>query len=140
MEWALQRIKFLGGATNTGQALQFALDNGFQGARGGSVPKVVIVLTDGQSQDEVAEAGSSRSILPHKKTCSAQRLRDAHVLVYAIGVSNLVNVQQLHQMTGNALRVFTVESFDQLDRSLADALTWEMCRTDFRQFWGKQCV
>jgi hypothetical protein len=65
---------------------------------------------------------------------SAQRLRNAHVLVYAIGVSNLVNVQQLHQMTGNALRVFTVESFDQLDRSLADALTWEMCRTDFRMF------
>jgi len=34
-------------------------------------------------------------------------------------------------MTGNVLRVFTVESFDQLDRALADALTWEMCRTDF---------
>jgi len=69
----------LGGATNTGQALQFVLDSGFQGARGGSVPKVAffgmpqafsslfltdvlsyqvaIVLTDGQSQDEVAEAG-----------------------------------------------------------------------------------
>uniref|UniRef100_A0A1I8BI49 VWFA domain-containing protein n=1 Tax=Meloidogyne hapla TaxID=6305 RepID=A0A1I8BI49_MELHA len=118
LEVALQRIKFIGGATNTGQALQFTLDTAFQGARGGSVPKVVIVLTDGQSQDEVAEA--------------AQRLRDAHVLVYAIGVSNLVNVQQLHQMTGNVLRVFTVESFDQLDRALADALTWEMCRTDFR--------
>ncbi|CAK5040966.1 unnamed protein product [Meloidogyne enterolobii] len=118
LEVALQKIKFIGGATNTGQALQFTLDTAFQGARGGSVPKVVIVLTDGQSQDEVAEA--------------AQRLRDAHVLVYAIGVSNLVNVQQLHQMTGNVLRVFTVESFDQLDRALADALTWEMCRTDFR--------
>ena len=57
LEVALQRIKFIGGATNTGQALQFTLDSAFQGARGGSVPKVVIVLTDGQSQDEVAEAG-----------------------------------------------------------------------------------
>lgn len=34
-------------------------------------------------------------------------------------------------MTGNALRVFTVESFDQLDRSLADSITWDMCKTDF---------
>lgn len=35
-------------------------------------------------------------------------------------------------MTGNALRVFTVESFDQLDKSLADSLTWDMCKTEFR--------
>lgn len=66
LEWALQRIKFLSGATNTGQALQFALDTGFQGARGGAVPKVIIVLTDGQSQDEVAEAGQSNGcVLKH---------------------------------------------------------------------------
>jgi hypothetical protein len=48
------------------------------------VPKVVLVVTDGQSQDDVSEP--------------AQRLRDAHVMVYAIGVTNLVNVHQLHQV------------------------------------------
>ncbi|CAD5215314.1 unnamed protein product [Bursaphelenchus okinawaensis] len=118
LDWAIQRIKYQSGATNTGKALQLALENGFQGARGGNVPKAVIVVTDGQSQDDVAEA--------------AQRLKDAHVMVYAIGVTNLVNVQQLHQITGNALRVFTVESFEQLDKSLADSLTWDMCKTEFR--------
>lgn len=74
----------MSGATNTGQALTFALENGFQGSRGGNIPKVVIVVTDGQSQDDVAEP--------------AQRLRDSHVLLYAIGVTNLVNVHQLHQV------------------------------------------
>ncbi|KAI1721509.1 von willebrand factor type A domain-containing protein [Ditylenchus destructor] len=118
LENAIRRIKYLGGATNTGQALRFALENGFQGSRGGSVPKVVVAVTDGQSQDDVSEP--------------SHRLRDAQILVYAIGVTNLVNVQQLHQMTGNALRVFTVETFDQLDRSLADSLTWDMCKTEFR--------
>uniref|UniRef100_A0AC34GTU8 Uncharacterized protein n=1 Tax=Panagrolaimus sp. ES5 TaxID=591445 RepID=A0AC34GTU8_9BILA len=118
LEWAIQRIKYQSGATNTGNALQFALENGFQGARGGTVPRVVIVITDGQSQDNVAEP--------------AQRLRDAHVMIYAIGVTNLVNVHQLHQMTGNPLRVFTVESFDELDQSLAESLTWDMCKTEFR--------
>ncbi|KAK0414459.1 hypothetical protein QR680_011439 [Steinernema hermaphroditum] len=117
-EWAARRIKYLSGATNTGQALQHALELGFQGARGGQIPKVVVVVTDGQSQDSVAEP--------------SQRLRDAHVMVYAIGVTNLVNVHQLHQMTGNPLRVLTVESFDQLDKSLADSLTWDMCKTEFR--------
>uniref|UniRef100_A0A183CA49 ZP domain-containing protein n=1 Tax=Globodera pallida TaxID=36090 RepID=A0A183CA49_GLOPA len=118
LEWAIQRVRYLGGATNTGQALNFALENGFQNARGGPVPKVVVVVTDGQSQDEVEEA--------------AQRLHDAQVMVYAIGVTNLVNVRQLHQITGDALRVHTVEAFDQLDKSLADSITWHMCRTDFR--------
>lgn len=46
---------------------------------------MVLVVTDGQSQDDVAEP--------------AQRLRDAHVMVYAIGVTNLVNVHQLHQVS-----------------------------------------
>lgn len=35
------------------------------------------MITDGQSQDDVAE--------------SAQRLRDAHVLMFAIGVTNLID-------------------------------------------------
>ncbi|WKX98557.1 hypothetical protein Q1695_013888 [Nippostrongylus brasiliensis] len=35
-------------------------------------------------------------------------------------------------ITGNPVRVFTVESFDQLDKSLADSLTWDMCKTEFR--------
>ncbi|KAK6021713.1 zona pellucida-like domain protein, partial [Ostertagia ostertagi] len=34
-------------------------------------------------------------------------------------------------ITGNPVRVFTVESFEQLDKSLADSLTWDMCKTEF---------
>lgn len=56
----------------------------FEDARGGGIPKVAIIVTDGQSQDSVAE--------------SAQQLRDAHVMLYAIGVTNLVNVHELHQV------------------------------------------
>ncbi|KAK6101333.1 von Willebrand factor type A domain family protein [Brugia pahangi] len=118
MEWAIQQIKYLSGATNTGAALKFALERGFQNARGGNIPKVAVVVTDGQSQDSVAE--------------SAQQLRDAHVMVYAVGVTNLVNVHQLHQIAGNPARVLTVESFDELSKTLADSLTWDMCKTEFR--------
>uniref|UniRef100_A0A0R3RM22 VWFA domain-containing protein n=1 Tax=Elaeophora elaphi TaxID=1147741 RepID=A0A0R3RM22_9BILA len=128
MEWAIHRIKYLSGATNTGAALKFTLERSFQDARGGGIPKVAVVVTDGQSQDSVAE--------------SAQQLRNAHVMMYAIGVTNLVNVHQLHQViadaplshqiAGNPARVFTVESFDELSKTLADSLTWDMCKTEFR--------
>ncbi|CAD6190362.1 unnamed protein product [Caenorhabditis auriculariae] len=117
LEWAIQRVEYLSGATNTGKALRFTLEKGLQGSRP-DVPKVAVVITDGQSQDDVSEP--------------AQLLRDANVMIYAIGVTNLVNVHQLHQMTGNPVRVFTVESFEQLDKSLADSLTWDMCKTEFR--------
>ncbi|CAI5445506.1 unnamed protein product [Caenorhabditis angaria] len=117
LEWAIQRIEYQSGATNTGQALRLTLEKGLQGARAG-IPKVAIVITDGQSQDDVSEP--------------SQLLRDADVMVYAIGVTNLVNVHQLHQMTGNPVRVFTVETFEQLDKALADSLTWSMCKTEFR--------
>lgn len=30
MEWAIHRIKYLSGATNTGAALRFTLERGFQ--------------------------------------------------------------------------------------------------------------
>lgn len=134
LDWAIQRVTYLSGATNTGAALRFTLMEGFQGARGGDVPKVVIVVTDGQSQDEVAEA--------------AQLLKDAHVTIFAVGVTNLVNVHQLHQVysrgiygewrdvqiASNPVRVLTVEGWDQLDSVLADSLMWDMCKTEFRRF------
>lgn len=42
LQWAVQRIRYLGGTTNTGMALQFAFDRVFANdARGGDVPKVV---------------------------------------------------------------------------------------------------
>ncbi|KAL6727674.1 hypothetical protein Aduo_009529 [Ancylostoma duodenale] len=50
LEWAIQRINFLSGATNTGLALKLALERGFEGARGGDIPRVAVVVTDGQSQ------------------------------------------------------------------------------------------
>lgn len=118
MERAIQRIKYLSGSTNTGAALKLTLERGFQEARGGGIPKVAITITDGQSQDSVSEA--------------AQQLRNAQVMMYAIGVTNLVNVHQLHQIAGNPARVLTVESFDELNRKLADLLTWDMCKSEFR--------
>ncbi|EYC01376.1 hypothetical protein Y032_0108g71 [Ancylostoma ceylanicum] len=48
LEWAIQRINFLSGATNTGLALKLALERGFEGARGGDIPRVAVVVTDGQ--------------------------------------------------------------------------------------------
>uniref|UniRef100_A0A914UKK0 Uncharacterized protein n=1 Tax=Plectus sambesii TaxID=2011161 RepID=A0A914UKK0_9BILA len=118
LQTAIEGLGYLSGATSTGAALQFTLDSLFAEARGGDIPKVAVVITDGQSQDDVSRP--------------AQHLKDAQVLPYAIGVTDLVNVNELYQITGNAARVFTVDTFDKLDESLSAAITLEMCKTEFR--------
>ncbi len=80
---------------------------------------MALVITDGQSQDDVTE--------------SAQRLRDSHVLMFAIGVTDLIDVHELHTITGGPHGVFTVESFAQLDDRFADQITWQMCKNEFRK-------
>ncbi|RXN15575.1 collagen alpha-1(XIV) chain-like protein [Labeo rohita] len=62
--------------TRIGRALTFILENSFKAESGSrsDVPKIVILITDGKSSDDV--------LLP------AQRLRDAGIELFAIGVMN----------------------------------------------------
>lgn len=60
-----------GGRTETGLALK-RLSRGFPGGRNGSVPQILIIVTDGKSQGPVA--------LP------AKQLRERGIVVFAVGV------------------------------------------------------
>ena len=116
---AISRVEFLGGTTHAGAALSLTLAQIFAGggARGAQVPKVGVIITDGQSQDDVL--------------APATALRDADVRMYAVGVTRLVDVNQLYQMTGTANRVFLVEAFDRLDEPLSRLISREMCKFHF---------
>jgi hypothetical protein len=76
-----------------------------------------VIITDGQAQDEVLSA--------------AQALRTADVRMYAVGVTNLVDINQLYQITGTAARVFLVDAFDRLDEPLSRLIAREMCKYHF---------
>ncbi|XP_021486656.1 von Willebrand factor A domain-containing protein 2 isoform X2 [Meriones unguiculatus] len=67
----IKRIAFKGGRTETGLALKRLL-GGFPGDRRGSVPQLLIIITDGKSQGPVA--------IP------AQQLRERGIVVFAVGV------------------------------------------------------
>uniref|UniRef100_A0A3B5AQI3 Collagen alpha-6(VI) chain-like n=1 Tax=Stegastes partitus TaxID=144197 RepID=A0A3B5AQI3_9TELE len=94
-------MPYNGGGTNTGAALTFTLDNLFkQGSRKG-VQKVAVVITDGQSQDDVS--------IP------AANLRRAGVTVYAVGIKDAVEAELIEMATDPPSRhVFTVENFHKL--------------------------
>ncbi|XP_058291737.1 von Willebrand factor A domain-containing protein 2 [Hylobates moloch] len=68
----IKRMVFKGGRTETGLALKYLLHRGFPGGRNASVPQILIIVTDGKSQGDVA--------LP------AKQLKERGVTVFAVGV------------------------------------------------------
>uniref|UniRef100_A0A8C3KCJ9 Collagen type VI alpha 6 chain n=1 Tax=Calidris pygmaea TaxID=425635 RepID=A0A8C3KCJ9_9CHAR len=109
---AIDGISPLQSTTLTGEALKFMLKY-FQ-ASGGSrhaVKKVLILITDGESQDEVE--------------APARVLRHEGIIIYSVGVFN-ANKTQLEEISGKRERVFYVENFDIL-RQINSDLIFEMC-------------
>uniref|UniRef100_A0A8C0WXP0 von Willebrand factor A domain-containing protein 2 n=1 Tax=Castor canadensis TaxID=51338 RepID=A0A8C0WXP0_CASCN len=68
----IKKMIFKGGRTETGLALKHLLRRGFPGGRKGSVPQLLIIVTDGKSQGHMA--------LP------AKQLKEKGVTVFAVGV------------------------------------------------------
>ncbi|KAM9488132.1 collagen alpha-6(VI) chain-like isoform 2-T2 [Clarias gariepinus] len=108
MQKAINDTRQLGGGTMTGAALSTLLGY-FDPARGGrpSIPQILIVITDGESQDAVAQP--------------AQALRDKGIAIYSIGVHN-ANSTQLQEISGTSDRVFFERNFAALDFLHEDVL------------------
>jgi collagen type VI alpha len=66
------------------------------------VANILIVITDGQSQDKAATLAA------------AQALHGTNVNVFAIGVGNSLDHQELNAIASKPANVFTVDNFDAL--------------------------
>ncbi|XP_027004951.2 collagen alpha-6(VI) chain-like [Tachysurus fulvidraco] len=101
MQQAINDMPQLGGGTMTGHALHF-VSQYFDLSEGGrpSTPQILIVITDGESQDIVAQP--------------AQALRDKGITIYSIGVLN-ANSTQLREISGTLENVYLERDFDALD-------------------------
>ncbi|XP_069861394.1 collagen alpha-6(VI) chain [Dipodomys merriami] len=98
----IEKIQQIFGYTHIGAALRqvaryFQPDTGSRIQEG--TAQVLLVLTDGQSQDDVAPA--------------ALELRHHGITIYSVGIGD-VDHQQLLQITGSADRKLTVHNFDEL--------------------------
>ncbi|XP_070768321.1 collagen alpha-6(VI) chain-like [Enoplosus armatus] len=122
----LKFIKILpyhGGGTNTGAAIKFTQENVFVKQRGSrkdkGVQQVAVVITDGESQDNVSTA--------------AANLRRAGVTVYAVGVKD-ANKAQLTEVASYPTNkhTFVVDSFAKL-KSLEQSLQKSLCHNIIRQ-------
>eukprot|EP00058_Branchiostoma_floridae_P027598 XP_002613089.1 hypothetical protein BRAFLDRAFT_89971 [Branchiostoma floridae] len=96
---AIRNITYRGGGTQTGKAIDHVVDNSLtesHGARPG-VPKVVIVVTDGQSWDSVV--------------APAQRANHSGIIMVAIGVGSGYDINELMEIASSNDTLGTIEYF-----------------------------
>ncbi|KAM6936028.1 LOW QUALITY PROTEIN: collagen alpha-6(VI) chain [Lycodopsis pacificus] len=116
-------LPYRGGGTYTGVALEFALKKVFIPQRGRrrakGVQQVAVVITDGESQDNVSTA--------------AANLRRDGITVYAVGVKD-ANEEQLVEMASYPphKHMFIVDSFAKL-KSLEQSMQKMLCHNILRQ-------
>uniref|UniRef100_A0A9J7YJA2 Collagen alpha-1(XII) chain n=1 Tax=Cyprinus carpio carpio TaxID=630221 RepID=A0A9J7YJA2_CYPCA len=114
---ALQMVKYRGGNTKTGVALKhigekvFTSDSGMRR----NVPKVLVVVTDGRSQDEVKK--------------NAAKLQHAGYSVFVVGVAD-VDTAELRNIGSkpSERHVFIVDDFDAFTK-IQDNLITFICET-----------
>ncbi|KAI8482345.1 hypothetical protein Bbelb_399360 [Branchiostoma belcheri] len=107
---AIRNISYRGGGTQTGLAINHVLDNSlaeYNGARPG-VPKVVIVVTDGHSGDDVV--------------APSQRAHQREIIMVAIGVGSGYNIHELKEIATSNVTLGTVSDFALLEKLKYDIL------------------
>ena len=87
------------GNTHAGNALRYVKNNVLSRARK-SASKVLIVLTDGVSQDEIEKAASD--------------LIGDKVLVFSVGIGNSVDANELEKIAGLPEYVFKTANYNAL--------------------------
>ncbi|KAG8135601.1 putative von Willebrand factor A domain-containing protein, partial [Naja naja] len=98
----LKKIVFKGGRTETGLALKHILQQGFHGGRNSLVPQILIILTDGRSQDNVSTL--------------AQQIKERGIAVFAIGV-NFPRWEELYALASEPVEHYTLFAEDTDDAS-----------------------
>lgn len=108
----IDKMVYSGGNTHLGEALNYT-QHYFNKSHGSrieeDIPQNLVVITDGDSQDEVEEA--------------AEELRKMGVTVFAIAVGDVHDLQLL-QMAGTPERLFPVKNFkfETIKTKVVDAL------------------
>ena len=118
---AVQRLTYVGGRTRIDLALRLASSNLFNsgfGSRPG-VPKVLVVLTDGQ-QTPAHDAVPIRDAI--------KPIRQAGIRVQAVGVGSYADPEELRLLVEQERDLFFFRNFDELLRRTDEISNVTICR------------
>lgn len=113
---AIDNATYLRGGTLTGKALNFSKVELFDKTGRQGVPKVLIVMTDGKSTDDVV--------------APAKILSDANITVFAIGIGRNYDIQQLQQIASKPeIKYALTTDFNRLNE-LYTSIRDDACRVN----------
>uniref|UniRef100_A0A8C3RGQ6 Collagen alpha-1(XXI) chain n=1 Tax=Cyanoderma ruficeps TaxID=181631 RepID=A0A8C3RGQ6_9PASS len=109
----MESIRYLGGNTRTGRAIQFAFDHLFAKSSR-FLTKIAVVLTDGKSQDEVKDV--------------AAEARKNKITLFAIGVGSEIEEDELKAIANkpSSTYVFYVEDYIAISR-IKEVIKQKLC-------------
>ena len=111
---AIEKTPYLRGGTLTGKALNFAKTELFDKTGRQGVPKVLIVMTDGKSTDDVIQPANILSV--------------ANITVFAIGIGRNYDMQQLQQIASKPdIKYALTSDFNRLN-DLYTSIRDDACR------------
>jgi hypothetical protein len=114
---AVDATPYDGSGTRTGEAIIFAINELLSETAGRrmDVPGLVVVVTDGKSQDEVAGPSDA--------------LRSLGMTTIAVGIGN-VDATEILAIAGSESKAFITESFDDLITVVLDEVTEAACQDE----------
>ncbi|XP_035263000.1 von Willebrand factor A domain-containing protein 2 isoform X2 [Anguilla anguilla] len=106
----LKKLSFKGGSTQTGLGFKYVLRKGFPGGRNGTVPRILILLSDGKSQGNVLALASE--------------VKSTGIILFAVGI-RYPRWEELHGMASDPteLHVLFAEHFYDAINGLYSTLT-----------------
>ncbi|KAL3105356.1 hypothetical protein niasHT_026089 [Heterodera trifolii] len=126
LEEAISMVRYLNGGTRLGGALLYTQKKVMASARREPtiVNKVLVVVTDGASEDDVATP--------------AKALRDDNVKIVVVGVGPAIVRQQLETVADGPQNVYAVEEFAQLNEALVGQLKANICEKTLKDEKGNE--
>ncbi|XP_030253405.1 collagen alpha-1(XXI) chain [Sparus aurata] len=113
---AIQGITYLGGNTQTGRAIKFAVDHVFASSQRVNQVKnrIAVVVTDGKSQDDVVDA--------------SMEARAQDIIVFAVGVGSEITTSELVSIANrpSSTYVLYAEDYTTIDR-IRDSMEQKLC-------------
>ncbi|XP_025115701.1 uncharacterized protein LOC112577005 [Pomacea canaliculata] len=118
---AIDTVQFMGGGTNTGEAIEYTTKNVFstQGGARIDVPRILMVVTDGNSMD------GARTL------AAANQARQNNIGVIAVGVGSSINSEELSNIGQDPHNVFQIGSYKDL-QTLTTTILNSACRVEAR--------
>ncbi|PWA22467.1 hypothetical protein CCH79_00015411, partial [Gambusia affinis] len=113
---AIQNINYLGGNTQTGRAIKFAVDHVFSASQRVSQVKnrIAVVVTDGKSQDDVVDASTEA--------------RAQGITMFAVGVGSEITTSELISIANkpSSTYVLYAQDYTNIDR-IRDSMEQKLC-------------